>query len=154
LITSVAVRLWAQTDRGTITGTVSDPSGAVVVGASVTATNTGTQVSTKTTATSTGKYTIPLVPGGRYDVTVDQTGFKKYVQTNVTVDVAQTVRVDVTLQLGESSQSVEVTAGLAQIERDTSDRGNVITGQQVLDLPIVAQGAQRNPATFITLAPG
>jgi carboxypeptidase family protein len=123
-------------------------------GATVTATNTATQVSAKTTATSTGKYTIPLLRAGTYDVSVEQTGFKKYVQTGVLVEVGQTVRVDAALQLGESSQAVEVTAEAVQLERDTSDRGTVISGQAVLDLPLVSQGEQRNPGFFMTLAPG
>jgi len=149
-----AVSLWAQGDRGTITGTVTDPSGAVIAGASVTATNTATQASTKTTTTSSGHYTIPALPVGRYEVTVEQGGFKKYVQTGVIVEVGQTVRVDAALQLGETTQSVEVTAAEIQVQRDTSDRGTVISGQEVLELPIIGVGEQRNPGFFMTLAPG
>src|SRR5215471_6941668 len=121
-----AIELWAQGDRGTITGTVADPSGAVIAGASVTATNNATQASTKTTTTSSGHYTIPALPVGKYEVTVEQGGFKKYVQSGVIVEVGQTVRVDATLQLGETTQSVEVTAEAVQVQRDTSDRGTVI----------------------------
>src|SRR6059036_3144812 len=83
--------IWAQTDRGTITGSVTDPSGAVIVGAKVTATNTATRASTETITTSTGKYTVPLLRPGTYEVTVEQTGFKKYIQTGVIVEVGQTV---------------------------------------------------------------
>jgi len=156
LVSGTAAQLWAQNDRGTIVGTVTDPSGSVIVGASVTATNTGTKVPTQVSSSASGHYTIPLLQVGKYDVTVEQTGFKKYVQTGVVVDVAQTVRVDVAMQIGEATQAVEVTAQgtEVQIQRDTSDRGTVISGQEVLDLPLVTQSEQRNPALFITLAPG
>ncbi|PYU92873.1 MAG: hypothetical protein DMG08_11570, partial [Acidobacteria bacterium] len=144
--------IWAQTDRGTITGSVTDPSGAVIVGAKVTATNTATRASTETITTSTGNYTVPVLQAGTYEVTVEQTGFKKAVLTGVLVQVAQTTRVDASLQIGETSQAVEVSAEAVQVQRDTSDRGVVVTGREVLDLPIVGQGEQRNPAFFINLS--
>jgi hypothetical protein len=151
---STAIEAWAQGDRGTITGTVADPSGAVVAGATVTATNNATQAATKTTTTSSGHYTIPALQVGKYEVTVEQGGFKKYVQSGVVVEVGQTIRVDAALQLGESTQSVEVTAQEIQVQRDTSDRGTVISGQEVLELPLVGVGEQRNPGYFMTLVPG
>ncbi|PYV44355.1 MAG: hypothetical protein DMG06_06710 [Acidobacteria bacterium] len=149
-----AVELWAQGDRGTITGTVTDPSGAVIAGASVTATNTATRLSAQTATTSSGHYTIPALRVGTYEVTVEQAGFKKYVQSGIVVEVGQTVRADAAMQLGEATQSVEVTADAVQVQRDTSDRGTVVTGLEVLELPIVGVGEQRNPGFFMTLAPG
>ena len=144
----------AQTDRGTITGTVSDQTGAVIVGAKVSATNTATRVVTETATTTSGNYTIPGLRGGTYDVSVEQTGFKRAVLTGILVQVGQTARVDAALQIGETSQAVEVTAETVQIQTETSDRGTVVTGRDVLDLPIVGQGEQRNPAFFINLSPG
>src|SRR5262245_8954022 len=85
--------LWAQSERGTITGTVTDPSGAVIAGAAVTATSTSTGVSTKAVTTSSGNFTIPNLRGGVYDVSVEQTGFKKFVQSGVLLEVGQTYRV-------------------------------------------------------------
>jgi Carboxypeptidase regulatory-like domain/TonB dependent receptor len=144
----------AQTDRGTITGTVTDPTGAVIVGAKVTATNAATQASSSTTSTTSGNYTIPLLRAGTYEVTVEQAGFKKAVLTGIQLQVGQTARVDAALQLGETSQAVQVTADTIQLQTETSDRGTVVTGREVLDLPIVGQGEQRNPAFFINLSPG
>ncbi|MEW5974182.1 MAG: TonB-dependent receptor [Acidobacteriota bacterium] len=144
----------AQTDRATITGTVTDPSGAVIVGAKVAATNTATQVTTETATTSSGQYTIPGLRVGTYDVTAEQSGFKKAIRTSVLLQVGQTVRVDVSMELGETTQAVEVVADLIQVQRDTSDRGTVVTGQDVLELPIIGVGEQRNPGYFMTLAPG
>jgi hypothetical protein len=146
--------LLAQSDRGTITGTVTDPSGAVLVGASVTATNQATGVTTRTTTTSAGNFTIPLLRGGTYEVSIEQSGFKKFVQAGVILEVGQTVRVDAPLQLGQSTETVNVTAQAGQVQRDTSDRGTIVTGRDVLELPIAGQGEQRNPGFFMILAPG
>ena len=144
----------AQTDRGTITGTVVDPTGAVIVGAKVTAIHTGTKVATETATTTSGKYTIPGLRSGMYDVIVEQPGFKKAVLSGMEIQVGQTVRADASLQLGETSQAVEVTAETIQVERDTSDRGTVVTSREIQALPLITQGEQRNPALFITLVPG
>jgi hypothetical protein len=146
--------LWAQSDRGTITGTVTDPSGALIVGASVTAINTATGVSTKTVTSSAGDYTIPLLRSGKYDVTIEQAGFKKFVRTSIMLEVGQTVRVDATLQLGQVTQTVEVNAQAALLQQDTSNRGTVVSSRDVEELPIVSQAEQRNPGFYMTLAPG
>src|SRR5580698_9735012 len=75
--------LRAQSDRGTITGTVTDQTGAVIVGASVTATNVATGVSVKATTSSAGDYEVPLLPSGAYQLTVEQTGLKKSIQSGI-----------------------------------------------------------------------
>jgi hypothetical protein len=146
--------MWAQSDRGSITGTVSDPSGAAIAGASVTAANAATGVSTRTSTDSTGTYTIPLLPPGTYQVTAERAGFKTYVHSGVVIEVGQTARLDVPMQLGDARQTIEVKAALPQLRPDSSDLGTVITGQQVIDLPLAGQGEQRNPAFFTILAPG
>jgi hypothetical protein len=154
LILGSAGLLWAQSDRGTITGAVFDPSGAVIAGASVTATNTATGISAKTTTTTAGDYTIPLLRAGTYEVSIEQTGLKKYVQTGIVLEVGQTVRVDATMQIGQTTQTVQVTAQAEVLQKDTSDRGTVVTSRDVEELPIVAQQEQRNPGFYMTLAPG
>jgi hypothetical protein len=146
--------LFGQSDRGTITGTVTDPSGAVISGASLAATNTATGISTTTVTGSSGDYTIPLLPAGTYQVTAERDGFKKYVQPGIAVDVAQTLSLDIRMQVGARTETVEVTAHATQLEKDTSERGTVVNGQDVLELPIVGQGEQRNPGFFMILVPG
>ena len=84
-----AVALFAQSDRGTITGTVTDAAGALVPNASVVAVNPETGVQFRTTTTNTGNYTIPSVPSGGYTVSVEVTGFRKFQQNGVRVQVAQ-----------------------------------------------------------------
>src|SRR5689334_4638194 len=85
--------LLAQGDRGTITGTVSDPAGAIVAGASVEARNLETAGVYQAGATNTGNYTLSQLPVGTYEITVSVPGFKKYVRTGITVGVAQTLRI-------------------------------------------------------------
>lgn len=150
----IAGTLLAQTDRGTITGTVTDASGGVVGGAAVSATNQATGIVTKGSTGSNGNYTIPLLPIGLYRVSVEQSGFKKSIREGVAVQVGQTVRVDIRLEVGEISQSVEVKAEAPLLRPDTSDLGTVINSQQILDLPLIGQGETRNPTFFMILVPG
>src|SRR5207342_2104756 len=105
-----AAPLSAQTFRGTILGTVTDPSGAVVAGAKVTVKNTGTGLERSTETSGDGSYSLPELPIGTYNVTVTQSGFQTFVATGVTVDVAAQRRVDAALKTGEVSTKVEVAA--------------------------------------------
>src|SRR6201993_42593 len=98
-----AVTLSAQTFRGTILGTVTDPSGAVIAGAKVTVKNTGTGLERTTETSADGSYSVPELPIGTYTVTVTQPGFQTFVATGVTVDVASERRVDASLKTGEVS---------------------------------------------------
>src|SRR5271163_4758342 len=105
-----AVSLSAQTFRGTILGTVTDPSGAVVAGAKVTVKNAGTGLERSTGTSADGSYALPELPIGTYSVTVVQTGFQTFVATGVTVDVATERRIDAGLKAGQVSTKVEVSA--------------------------------------------
>jgi outer membrane receptor protein involved in Fe transport len=154
LLSLGSVLMLAQTDRGTITGTVTDASGAVIVGAKVTATNTATGISTETSTSGAGVFTVPQLTVGVYRVAVEQSGFKRFVQEGVTVPLGQTVRVNASLELGETSQSIEVQAEAPLLKQDTSELGTTISNQQILDLPLSLTGEQRSPATFIRLVPG
>ncbi|PYV91032.1 MAG: hypothetical protein DMG05_08355 [Acidobacteria bacterium] len=145
---------FAQTDRGTITGTVTDSSGAVIAGVKVTVTNAATGVSFETATSQAGLYTIPQVKAGTYRVTFEQTGFKKSVQEGVIVPLGETVRADASLQVGEVSQTIEITAEAPLLKPDTSELGTTINNQQIVDLPLSLTGEQRSPATFIRLVPG
>jgi hypothetical protein len=129
--------LSAQTFRGTILGTVTDPSGAVVAGAKVTAKNTGTGLERSTETSGDGSYSIPELPIGTYNVTVSQQGFQTFVATGVTVNVAGERRVDAALKTGEVSTKVEVSADqLPMVETTTNTLGGVLTAQTVQDMPV------------------
>jgi hypothetical protein len=134
LVSTIAL---AQTFRGTILGTVSDPSGNVVAGATVKVHNIGTGLERTATTSADGSYAIPELPIGMYSVTVSQSGFQTSVTNGVEVDVATERRVDSQLHVGQVSQTVEVSGeDLPQIETTSNDLGGVLTSQTVEDLPI------------------
>src|SRR5262249_12797655 len=116
-----SVLSFAQTDRGTITGTVADPTNAVIPGANVTATNTQTTAKYETVSTETGNYTLTQLPAGTYEVTVELPGFKKYVRQGVTVLAATVVRIDVALEVGAASDEVTVTADATLLRTESGD---------------------------------
>src|SRR6266568_5946767 len=99
---ALTLAAFAQNDRGAITGTVQDPGSARVPAAIVVATNTETGVEFKTVTTETGNFTVPSLPAGMYKVTVEARGFKKASQEGIQVQVAQTDRIDFTLQIGST----------------------------------------------------
>lgn len=132
-----AVSLSAQTFRGTILGTVTDPSGAVVAGAKVTVKNVGTGLERTTDTSADGSYALPELPIGTYTVTVTLTGFQTAVTTGVTVDVASERRVDAALKTGQVSTKVEVSADtLPLVETTTNTLGGVLTAQTVENMPV------------------
>lgn len=116
-----------QSDRGTITGTVSDATGAVIPGVSVIATNTETGSRYETVSTETGNYTLVQLPAGVYELSAELPGFKKYVRQGITVLVAQTLRINVDLQVGANTESITVTgdAPLLRTGRARSLSGSI-----------------------------
>jgi hypothetical protein len=146
-----ALSLSAQTFRGTILGTVTDASGAVVPGAKVTVKNTGTGLERSTETSADGSYSLPELPIGTYDVTVSQTGFQTFIAKGVTVDVATERRVDAAMKPGEVATKVEVSADeLPLVETTTNDLGGVLTAETVQDLPVNG----RDYTKLIFLNPG
>lgn len=127
--------LSAQTFRGKILGTVSDPNGAVLAGATVTAKNLGTNLERSTVTDSDGTYSIAELPIGTYEVTATQSGFQKSVVTNVLVEVAGERRVDLSLKVAGSDTTVIVSTQ-EQVETTSTTLGGSIQGKAVQDLPI------------------
>jgi hypothetical protein len=148
----MAFPLFSQTERGNITGQVNDQTGAAILSAEVTAIHVETNVSTKTQTTSAGDYNIPVSPGV-YRVVIAASGFKRYVRDNVTVLTASTVRLDAVLELGEVSQSVEVTTDVAQIQTETAKVSTAVQNRLVDELPLVVGGALRSPFDLAAITP-
>ncbi|MBZ5578286.1 MAG: TonB-dependent receptor [Acidobacteriia bacterium] len=153
--------LFAQSDRGTITGTVSDPASAVVAAAAIEARNTATGVSYQAASTPTGNYTIAQLPAGSYEVSVAVPGFKRYTRRGLTVEVAQTLRIDITLEVGAPTESVTVQADAPLLKTESGDISHTIKASSMNDLPILGIGAGqagsagiRNPYAMIQLVPG
>src|ERR1700726_2964738 len=142
-------RLAAQTSYGTIACTVTDASGAAVGDAEVTITNVASGEKRVQPTSTDGFYNfVNLVPG-TYRIEVEKSGFKRAAHTDVIVDVEQTVRIDLTLQIGEASQTIEVTGETPLLQSETSSLGQVIEGQKIAALPLNG----RNVFNLITLAP-
>jgi Carboxypeptidase regulatory-like domain/TonB-dependent Receptor Plug Domain len=135
---------------GTILGTVTDNSGAVIARASVDITNVGTGVTTHSETSSAGDFTAPYLTSGTYKIVVESAGFQKGVTDNVPLAVAQQVRVNVQLLPGSVAQSVEVSANQVSMDTDTSAVSQEISRRQVNDLPLNG----RNFLDLLRLTPG
>ncbi|MDQ1473405.1 MAG: hypothetical protein QOJ99_4885 [Bryobacterales bacterium] len=150
--------LWAQSDRGSITGTVTDPANAIVPGVAITAVHAETAAQYQTVTTATGNYTIPSLPAGLYNITVEAPGFKKLIQSGVTVEVAQTARIDLALQVGAASESVTVSADATLLKTESAEQSTTISSERINALPLnfaaTQGGAIRNPLAFVALSPG
>ncbi len=147
---------FAQSDRGTITGTVKDPAEAVVAGASVTVRNTATGTEQKTVTTETGNYTITSLPAGSYELHVEASGFKKYLSQGIQVQVAQTARVNVTLEIGAATDTVLITDQSPLLRTENAEQSTNISGELFNSLPLnfSATNSVRGWLSFIQLAPG
>src|SRR5579864_4919424 len=126
----------AQTTTGSIVGTVTDNSGAAVPGAAVTITNVDTNSATKTTTDSSGNYVVTPLPVGHYSVSVEARGFKRALNEGITLNVQDRLGVNVALEVGQLSETVEVTAATPALQTDTSYLGQVMESQKIVDLPL------------------
>jgi hypothetical protein len=136
LILLSSAMITGQTFRGTILGSVTDPSGAYVAGATVKVKNPATGLERTTVTSGDGSYSVPELPVGTYSVTVTVAGFQTAVTNNVEVNVATERRVDAQLKTGQVTQMVEVSGGdLPQIETSSNDLGGVLTSKSVEDMP-------------------
>ena len=146
-----AIGLSAQTFRGTILGTVTDPSGAVVAGAKVTVKNEGTGLERSTETSADGSYALPELQIGSYTVTITLPGFQTSVTKGVTVDVAGERRVDAALKTGAVSSTVEVSGDLLpQVETTSAELGGTLTANTIEALPVNGRDYQK----LIYLNPG
>jgi hypothetical protein len=150
-----------QVGNGTITGTVTDPVGAVVPGATVEARNVATGVVFPAVSTSTGNYTIPDLPVGSYEVSVKVQGFKTYTHTNLALAAAGIIREDVTLQVGNATEAVTVTAEASLLKTETAELSHNVSIDQMNDLPLLGVGTSnsgtsgvRNPYNVLQTIPG
>src|SRR5580692_3562572 len=128
--------MWGQAATGQITGTIRDASGLAVPAAEVKATQTATGVSRTVTTGAQGDYTLANLPIGPYQVEVTKEGFNKYVQTGITLNVDSNPTVDVALKVGNVSEQVTVSEDALQVETHSTGIGNVVTNQQVAEMPL------------------
>ncbi len=148
---------FAQSDRGSITGQISDPSGAVVAAAKIEAKNIDTGAVYEVGSSTTGNYVLPQLPTGNYQLNVTVTGFKKYVKENIFIPVAQTVRVDVKLEVGATSDTVTVTEATPLLKTESGELSHNVTTDRINNLPVLQIGTGaglRTPYAMTNLIPG
>lgn len=157
----LAGTVFAQGDRGAITGTITDPANAVIPGAVVTATNVESGSVHRTNTTGTGNYTLSQLPAGRYSLAVEADGFNRHLREGIRIFVAQTARIDVTMQLGATAESVTVTGDAPLLRTESAEQSSTITRENFDSLPLnfgargnFAAANIRNPYMFASLVPG
>jgi len=142
--------LLAQTPTGSVTGLVTDQSGAVVPGATLTLVNTDTGISSTSQTDSNGYYTFTLIPPGNYRMSVEKVGFQTIVRSGVRLEVQQTARLDFAMQVGAVRQAVTVTAAAPLLQQGTSSLSQLVNQHNVAELPLLG----RNPYALVLLVPG
>ncbi len=141
---------YAQTTNASLNGTVTDPSGAAIPGAQVTALNTGTGQPTSVTASDSGTYTLPNLPPGTYTVTVTKDGFATSVQNNFVLNVSEAATLKATLTVGATSETISVDAAPALIDQSTAQVSTLVDENAIKQLPLNG----RDPSSLVLLAPG
>ena len=141
---------WTQSNVATITGVVTDSSGAIVPAAAVTVRNTGTGIVAETVTNSSGVYSAPSLLVGQYDVSVKAAGFKSQVMRNIALGIGQRLRLDLTLALGEVAEAIEVRAEAAPLQQETAEVSDTITTQEVINMPL----SGRNPYNILAFSGG
>jgi hypothetical protein len=141
LLCLVGMPALAQEFRSTISGHVFDSSGGAVPNVKIQATNSSSNEVSTATSDASGAYSIPLLRPGDYKVTAATPGFKQFIRDHVTLEAAKVTGIDITLEVGAVTDTVEVTADAAVLETQSASRGGVVTVQQVSEMPLNA----RNP---------
>ena len=142
--------IWAQEFRGTISGTVTDSSGAVIKDAQVTITETSTGTVNRTKTDSAGQYVVPFLQPGTYQIVVEMTSFKRDVRNGITLQANEHPLIDITLQVGNTQETVSVTEDVPLVDTANASVGQVITTKEVEDYPVNG----RTPITLVELAVG
>lgn len=145
---AAAAAIWAQAESGQVTGTVTDPTGAVVANAGVKAVNSQTGAERTSATNSAGIYVIPNLPAGSYTLTVTASGFST-VKQQIALSVGAKVGADIKLEVGTTSTTVEVSAAAVQVNTETQSLTSLVDNQSVTELPTVS----RNPYDFVATVP-
>ncbi len=144
---------YGQTNRGSIRGTITDQTGAVVVDADVTVTNTATGVAASTRSTGAGTYNVTALPVGSYRIQVSLAGFKTLARDNIIVDIGGVTGVDLTLEVGSTAETMTVEAAAPILKSEQSSTATQVPVQAFSELPLSAGGG-RSPQNFKFLTPG
>jgi len=142
--------LTAQSEKAQLTGNITDSTGALVAGVEITVTHVATGVKRTTMSNEAGSYTVPLLEPGQYTIHASKAGFRPVSRSGIELHVNQTARIDIALEVGPLTESVQVVAAAPLLQSATSDLGHVVENRQILDLPLNG----RNTIALAALAPG
>lgn len=152
LLTGISA--YAQGDRGSIAGTITDPTGAAVPNATITLRSLGTGNTQTTQSGQGGDYRLPFISIGSYSVTVEKAGFRKWESTDVMVNINTLVELDVHLTVGSTSETVVINDAPPLLSGEGLNLGKVMNNKQIMDLPLSIGGGSRSTYAFIPLTPG
>ncbi len=150
LLLSLSAPAGAQEFRGSLTGRITDPTGSALVGASVSVRNVETNIAASVTTNEDGSYSFPLLQPGKYQLTVTQQGFKASQRDNIEVRVADKLTLDVQLEVGAATESVQIVGSSPALETSSVSTGTVISSQEISELPLTEGTAYQ----LATMAPG
>ena len=160
LLFLLAFTVCAQSDRGTITGAIFDPAGAVVASVPIEVRNVDTGAVYQVGSSATGNYVVQ-VPAGSYELSIAAPGFKKFVRQNIAVPVAQTLRIDVNLEVGSNAESVTVTEAAPLLKTESGELAHNVSSDSLNALPVLGIGTAavgatgiRSPYSVMNLIPG
>jgi hypothetical protein len=148
-----ALAVWAQSERGNITGIVTDSTGASVPNIPVTITNVATNTSEHVSTTNGGEYNAPNLSPGKYRIEISASGFKRFVADNVTLTAGASVRQDAQLQIGQVSESIEVQAQVVQMQTENAKVSTAVQNVLVDELPLVVGGNLRSAFDLVSITP-
>ncbi|HVJ04702.1 MAG TPA: TonB-dependent receptor [Candidatus Saccharimonadales bacterium] len=154
MVTLFGLALYAQSDRATITGLIKDPSGAVVPGVSVTVKNAGTNDVQTVISNESGFYSVRNLPIGNYSVTFNKSGFKAYERKGLTLGISQIANIDIALQVGTQTETVEVTSEVSMVQTETAALTTNLNNQSVNDLPLSVAGGRALSTFMFAYVPG
>lgn len=145
---------WAQGTRATISGIVQDPTGAAIPAAELSLRSLATSAVAKVTTGQDGFYAFPDVMAGGYDLTVAAKGFREYIQRGISVNLDQQVRIDVSLEIGATAETIEVSANASPLNFDSAVQKGTIQPGTLEELPLILGGHTRSAVAFARLLPG
>ena len=146
--------LLGQGFNANISGTVTDPTGAVIPHADLTLTSVATNEMRKFTTGTDGLFRFSNLQQGAYELHVPAPGFRDFVQRGIAVNLNESVRVDVTLELGTAQQTIEVSANASPLNFGNAEVKGAVTSRSLQELPLIVSGNQRAAASFVVLMPG
>ena len=150
----ITIVMWAQGTRATITGIVQDPTGAAIPGATLNLRSLGTSAIAKANTGPDGFFTFPGLVAGGYDLTVTAPGFREYIQRGISVNLDQQVRIDVSLEVGATAETIEVSANASPLNFDSAVQKGTIQPESLEKLPLILGGHTRSAVAFARLLPG